>query len=82
MREENTQLVWFKRDLRVSDNEVLAQAAERGPVVPLYIAEPDYWLGSDTSARQWNFIRDCLIELRISFLLIPVSKKFFLLKIR
>ena len=67
MREENTQLVWFKRDLRVSDNEVLAQAAERGPVVPLYIAEPDYWLGSDTSARQWNFIRDCLIELRISF---------------
>jgi deoxyribodipyrimidine photo-lyase len=34
------QLVWFKRDLRVFDHAPLAQAARRGPVLPLYIAEP------------------------------------------
>ena len=67
MRDGDTQLVWFKRDLRIEDNTVLTQAAEKGPVLPLYIVEPEYWLGPDTSARQWNFIRDCLIELRTTF---------------
>ena len=31
------QLVWFKRDLRTADNKALAEAATRGPVLPLYI---------------------------------------------
>ncbi len=34
------QLVWFKRDLRVEDHEPLYQAAQRGPVICLYIDEP------------------------------------------
>ena len=29
------QVVWFKRDLRVQDHAALAQAAQRGPVLPL-----------------------------------------------
>ena len=32
-------VVWFRQDLRLSDNPALAAAAKRGPVVPLYILE-------------------------------------------
>ena len=58
------QVVWFKRDLRLSDHEPLAQAAERGPVLPLYIAEPGLWLRPDASGRQFAFLRESLVELR------------------
>ncbi|MEM6653752.1 MAG: deoxyribodipyrimidine photo-lyase [Pseudomonadota bacterium] len=64
MASETVQIVWFKRDLRVHDHRALAQAARRGPVLPLYIAEPDLWQQPDMSARQWDFIAECLAELR------------------
>ena len=58
-------VVWFKRDLRVSDHAALAAADFAGlPVLPLYIVEPDYWRQPDTSARHYKFIRECLINLR------------------
>jgi deoxyribodipyrimidine photo-lyase len=58
-------VVWFKRDLRVSDHSALAAAAATGlPVLPLYIVEPDYWHLPDTSARQFDFIRESFIELQ------------------
>ena len=28
-------VVWFKRDLRIEDNEALGQAAKRGTILPL-----------------------------------------------
>ncbi len=59
-----TNLLWFKRDLRVTDHAALAFAASQGPVLPIYIVEPDYWALPDTSARQWDFTRECLVELR------------------
>jgi deoxyribodipyrimidine photo-lyase len=34
-------VVWFRDDLRLSDNPALAAAAERGPVVPLFILDED-----------------------------------------
>ncbi|MEM9725941.1 MAG: FAD-binding domain-containing protein [Pseudomonadota bacterium] len=58
------QIVWFKRDLRVSDHQALAEAAAAGPVLPLYIVEPEWWAQPTHSARQWAFISDCLAELR------------------
>jgi deoxyribodipyrimidine photo-lyase len=58
------QLVWFKRDLRIVDHAPLSQAAERGPVLPLYVAEPDLWAQPDTAARHWAFIAESLQELR------------------
>lgn len=58
------QVVWFKRDLRIVDHTPLAEAARRGPVLPLYVAEPDYWGLPDTSGRQWAFIRESLEDLR------------------
>ncbi|MDZ4136234.1 MAG: FAD-binding domain-containing protein [Paracoccaceae bacterium] len=57
-------LVWFKRDLRVEDHPALCFAAQSGPVLPLYLAEPEYWALPDTSARQWGFTADCLEDLR------------------
>lgn len=57
-------IVWFKRDLRVEDHRALAQAAQRGPVLPLYIAEPDLWAQPDASARQWAFVEESLRDLQ------------------
>ncbi len=55
-------IVWFKRDLRTHDHAALL-AASVGDVIPLYVVEPDYWQLPDTSARQWAFIRESVVEL-------------------
>jgi deoxyribodipyrimidine photo-lyase len=64
----NTQpisVVWFKRDLRTHDHVALSAACLAGlPVLPLYVVEDAYWKRPDTSARQYAFIRECLLELR------------------
>jgi deoxyribodipyrimidine photo-lyase len=36
-----TSIVWFRNDLRLSDNPALAEAAGRGPVLPVFIWAPD-----------------------------------------
>jgi deoxyribodipyrimidine photo-lyase len=61
------QVVWFKRDLRIEDHRPLIYAAQNGPVLPVFIAEPDLW-GSqpDMSGRQWAFVRESLKELSAS----------------
>jgi len=59
-----TSILWFKRDLRLSDHPALARAAGQGAVMPVYIVEPGYWAAPDTSARQWAFISECLQDLR------------------
>ncbi|MEM9468994.1 MAG: deoxyribodipyrimidine photo-lyase [Pseudomonadota bacterium] len=57
-------VVWFKRDFRVSDHAPLYQASlEDIPVLPLYIIEPDLWEQPDYAQRHWHFIYDCLVEL-------------------
>ena len=60
------QIVWFKRDLRVDDNAALSEAVERGPVLPLYILEPDLWTGGDMGARHYRFLTECVDELDCS----------------
>ena len=39
-------IIWFRQDLRLSDQAALAAAAQAGPVIPLYILD-------DESPRQW-----------------------------
>lgn len=56
-------VVWFKRDLRIRDHAPLAEAALRGPVLPLFIYEPELWQGPDYDARHWAFARQCLEDL-------------------
>lgn len=57
------QIVWFKRDLRVSDHAALMLAAQQGQVLPLYILEPELWQQGDLSYRHYLFLKDCLYEL-------------------
>ena len=33
-------ILWFRRDLRLSDHPALAKAARRGPVLPLFVLDP------------------------------------------
>ena len=56
-------VVWFKRDLRVEDNSALMAAIAEGPILPVYVVEPDYWSMPYTSARQWQFLKESLIAL-------------------
>jgi deoxyribodipyrimidine photo-lyase len=58
------QILWFKRDLRLNDHTPLAEAASRGPVLPLVIVEPEYWRLPDTSHRQYIFWGGCLADLQ------------------
>lgn len=60
------QVLWFKRDLRIKDNQALSQAAYQGDVIPLYILEPDLWAQPDMSARQYRFLCESLNELNQS----------------
>lgn len=57
-------LIWFKRDLRIGDNPALQHAAGLGPVLPLYIVEPDLWAEPDHAGRQWEFTAETLASLR------------------
>ena len=56
-------IVWFKRDLRIQDNEALTQASLKGPVLPLYILEPELWQQADMSYRHYIFLIECLNNL-------------------
>ena len=58
------QVVWFKRDLRVADHRALARAARHGPVLPLYIVEPELWQEPDMAGRHWAFLEEALAELQ------------------
>ncbi|WP_333815419.1 FAD-binding domain-containing protein [Tabrizicola sp.] len=57
-------LVWFRRDLRVHDHPALTLAAGIGPVLPVYVVDPELWSQPDTSARQWAFVAESLAGLR------------------
>lgn len=57
------QVVWYKRDLRTTDHAALTAAYCNGPVLCLYVLEPEYWQLPDTSNRQWLFIRESLVDL-------------------
>ena len=60
------QLVWYRRDLRVQDHAPLLRAARRGPVLPLFVVEPEPLRRPDLASRHWTFARDALRELRAS----------------
>jgi deoxyribodipyrimidine photo-lyase len=57
-------IVWFKRDLRIEDNEALSAALQSGePILPLYIVEPELWREPDMSMRHYRFLCESLSEL-------------------
>ncbi len=56
-------LVWFKRDLRLSDHAALSMAAARGEVLPLYIWEDEQLSHPEFSASHLSMTADALAEL-------------------
>ena len=57
-------ILWFRRDLRVSDNLPLLMAVADGLVAPIVIVEPEYWAQPFASARQWRFAGRAITALR------------------
>jgi deoxyribodipyrimidine photo-lyase len=57
-------IVWFKRDLRIIDHPALTAAQLVGPVVAIYIFEPELWTQPDMSYRHFLFLKESLTELQ------------------
>ena len=57
-------IIWFKRDLRIWDNEAFTNACEKGPIIPLYIIEPELWSQNDLGYRHYQFLMECLDDLK------------------
>ncbi len=57
---ESYSVVWFKRDLRVTDHAPLLAAAARGPVLCLYVVEPSVWSEPDAAAQHYAFVVESL----------------------
>jgi deoxyribodipyrimidine photo-lyase len=56
-------VVWFKRDLRVVDHAALHAAAQRGPVLCLYVIEPSVWTQPDAAHQHYLFLLESLRDL-------------------
>jgi deoxyribodipyrimidine photo-lyase len=56
-------VVWFKKDLRVTDAAPLFEAAKRGPLVPLYIYEPEQLAHEEFGGHHLTYLNECLREL-------------------
>ncbi|MBA4707235.1 FAD-binding domain-containing protein [Aquitalea aquatica] len=59
-------VVWFKRDLRLHDHAALCAASAQGPLLCLYIIEPQLWQQPDLSSQHYCFLLECLHDLRQS----------------
>jgi len=66
MRGPAVQVVWFKKDLRVADHQPLAAASLEGPIVCLFIHEPEWWATPECDGSHRIFQSECLIDLNAS----------------
>jgi len=62
---QKVNIVWFKRDLRLSDHEPLKHAIQSDfSIILLYIFEPDLIFYHDSDPRHWRFVFQSLMEMR------------------
>ena len=59
-------ILWFKKDLRIEDNEALIESLKDRDIIPIYIIEKELWMQKTHSDRQWQFCKECLVDLRNS----------------
>ncbi len=58
-------VLWFKRDLRISDHLPLKRAIEQGlPLILLYVFEPELMEAEDSDVRHWRFVYESLNQLK------------------
>jgi len=57
-------IVWFKRDLRLTDHEPLARAERSGlPIILLYVFEPIQISDPHYSEGHWRFVSESLLDI-------------------
>ena len=59
-----SQLVWFKKDLRIKDHSPLYQASKNGKCLCLFVYEDEIISADDFDTRHFNFLNQSLIDLR------------------
>ena len=72
-----TQLCWFRTDLRAKDNPALSNALASGPTRAVYIATPDQWQQHVDAPVKLDFWRRNLIELQKELRKLNVDLLFF-----
>ncbi|MBP2833234.1 deoxyribodipyrimidine photo-lyase [Aquimarina sp. U1-2] len=64
IKKETVNIVWFKRDLRLQDNEAIYKAIQSGtPTLLLYVFENSLKEDAHYSERHWNFIKQSLQDI-------------------
>jgi deoxyribodipyrimidine photo-lyase len=61
----NRTIVWFRRDLRISDHLPLYRAAMRGEVIPVFILDRALLFHPETAVARVAFMLDCLKSLDV-----------------
>ena len=60
-------IIWFKKNLRISDNSALYKASKDQKIAAIYINDPDIINNDDFSYYHLDFIKESLLELEIIF---------------
>ena len=64
MTKKAINIVWFKRDLRLVDNEALYHANQSDlPLLLIYVFEPSVMNYDDSDVRHWRFIYESIQDL-------------------
>jgi len=64
INKEEIHVVWFKRDLRLQDNEAIENAlASNKRVLFLYVFENSLMVDPHYDERHWNFIKQSIVDL-------------------
>jgi deoxyribodipyrimidine photo-lyase len=67
-------VVWFKRDLRLTDHAALDAAERSGlPLLYIWLLEPTEWTAPENSLRHWQFQWQSIVQ--INQLLEPFERK-------
>ncbi len=65
MNKKPVNIVWFKRDLRFTDNEALFHAHQSGlPLLLVYFFEPSVMNYDDADTRHWRFIYESIQDMQ------------------
>ncbi len=71
-------ILWFKRDLRLVDNEALLEASKSNiPLLLLYVMEPSLYKEPHYSDRHWRFVIESIYDLNNE--LKPYNTKIYIL---
>ncbi len=78
MDKETINIVWFKRDLRITDHEPLYAAQQKGlPILLLYFFEPTVMAYHDSDIRHWRFVYQSLQEIQLKLKNLPAQLYIF-----